>query len=69
MPTLDATTSAVLSTVGISGTTIYTFFYGIFGQAIFVGLWLIQLIWPFLLVIGILVLVVKVAGKALHWHR
>lgn len=69
MPTLDATTSAVLASVGVSGPTLYSFFTGIFGQALAVGIWLVQAIWPFLLVAGILVLFVKVAGKMLHWNR
>jgi len=66
---MDATTTAVLSSVGVTGGTLYSFFTTIFGQALNVGLWLVQAIWPFLLVIGIIVLFVKVAGKMLHWHR
>lgn len=69
MPTLDATTTAVLSSVGVSGSTLYGFLTTIFGQALNVGIWLVQAVWPFLLVAGILVLFVKVAGKMLHWHR
>lgn len=69
MPSLDATTTAVLSSVGVTGSTLYAFFTTIFGQALSVGIWLVQAIWPFLLVVGILVLFVKVAGKMLHWHR
>jgi len=69
MPTLDATTTAVFASVGISASTIYNFFVLIFNQALVVGLWLVQAIWPFLLVVGIIVLFVKVAGKMLHWHR
>jgi len=66
MPELTATTTAVLASVGVSGTDLYTFLTTIFGQALSVGLWLVQAIWPFLLVVGILVLFVKVAGKMLH---
>jgi len=69
MPSLDATTTAVLSSVGVSGASLYTFLTTLFSQALSVGLWLVQAIWPFLLVVGILVLFVKVAGKMLHWHR
>jgi len=69
MPTIDATTTAVLSSVGVSGSTLYGFFTNIFSQALSVGIWLVQAIWPFLLVVGILVLFVKVAGKMMHWNR
>jgi len=69
MPTLDATTTSVLASVGVTGTTLYSFLTTIFSQALSVGIWLVQAIWPFLLVVGILVLFVKVAGKMLHWHR
>jgi len=69
MPTVDATTSAVLASVGVSGSTLYAFLVAIFGQALSVGIWLVQAIWPFLLVAGILTLFVKVAGKMLGWHR
>jgi len=69
MPPLDATTSAVLSASGVTGTTLYAFLTLIFGQALAVGIWLVEAIWPFLLVVGILVLFAKVASKMLHWHR
>jgi hypothetical protein len=69
MPTLDATTTAVLSAVGVSGTTLYGFLTLIFSQGLSVGIWLVEAIWPFLLVAGILVLFVKVAGKVMHWNR
>jgi len=69
MPTLDATSSAVLSAAGVTGGTLYTFLTTIFGQALSVGIWLVEAIWPFLLVVGILVLFAKVASKMLHWHR
>jgi len=69
MPTVTGTTSAVLASVGVDATTLYSFFTTIFGQALSVGIWLVQAIWPFLLVVGILVLFVKVAGKMLHWNR
>jgi hypothetical protein len=69
MPTLTATTTAVLASVGVDSSTLYNFLTLIFGQALSVGIWLVEAIWPFLLVAGILVLFVKVAGKMLHWHR
>jgi len=69
MPTIDATTSAVLAATGIQGTTLYTFLQTIFGQALNVGIWLVEAIWPFLLVVGIIALFAKVGSKMLHWHR
>jgi len=72
MPALNATTTAVFQTVfGTTSSAIigYDFFVRLFSQALSVGMWLVQAIWPFLLVVGILILFVKVAGKMVHWHR
>jgi len=69
MPSVDATTTAVLASVGVSSTTLYTFLTLIFSQALSVGIWLVEAIWPFLLVVGILTLFAKVASKMLGWHR
>jgi len=69
MPTADATTTAVLASVGVTGTTLYGFLTTIFGQALSVGIWLVEAIWPFLLVAGILTLFAKVGSKMLGWHR
>lgn len=69
MPTIDATTTAVLASVGVTGTTLYSFLQNIFSQGLSVGIWLVQAIWPFLLVAGIVILFVKVGGKIMHWNR
>lgn len=69
MPTPDATTTAVLASVGVSTATLYSFLNTLFSQGLSVGIWLVESIWPFLLVVGILVLFVSVASKMLHWHR
>ena len=63
MPTLSASTTAVFSAVGISPSSIYGTFTGLVGSAVDFGLWLIQVSWPFLLAIGFIYLLWKIAHK------
>jgi len=63
MPTLDATTTAVFSSVGINASTIYDVFTGLIGTAVSFSLWLIQVSWPFLLAIGLIYLLWGLAHK------
>jgi len=49
MPTLDATTTAVFTSVGLNAETIYDIFVSLVGSAVSFGLWLVQVSWPFLL--------------------
>lgn len=51
MPTLDATTTAIFASTGLSASSIYSTFVALVGSATSFGLWLIQVSWPFLLVI------------------
>lgn len=63
MPALNATTTAVFDSVGISASTIYTTFTGLIGTAVSFGLWLVQVSWPFWLAIGFLYLMYRLATK------
>lgn len=47
MPALDATTTAVFASVGISPSSIYGIFQSLIGVAVSFGMWLIQVGWPF----------------------
>jgi len=69
MPTLDATTTTVFSSVGISASTIYDVFVGLVGTAVSFGLWLVQVSWPFLLAIGFIYLMWKLAHKFTGFGR
>lgn len=69
MPTLDATTSAAFTSAGISATGLYSFLTGLFGQGYSFALWIIQAIWPFLLVIGVLGVFYAIASAMRHWGR
>lgn len=69
MPTLDASTTAVFASVGISATTIYDVITGLIGTSVSFGLWLIQVAWPFLLVLGFIGLVVGFAYRFLRFGR
>jgi len=63
MPTLGATTTAVFSAIGLSASDIYGVFTGLIGTAVEFGLWLVQVSWPFLLGIGFIYLMWRLAHK------
>lgn len=69
MPTLNATTTAVFSSVGITAADIYAVFTGLIGTAVSFGLWMIQVSWPFLLAIGFIYLMWRLAHKFLGMGR
>jgi len=63
MPTLDATSSAVMASVGLNASSIYATFVSLIGTAVSFSLWLIQVSWPFLLAIGLIRLLWGLAHK------
>lgn len=63
MPTLNASTSAVFTSVGLDASDIYDIFISLIGTAVSFGLWLVQVSWPFLLAIGFLYLMYRLAHK------
>lgn len=69
MPTLDATSTAVFNSVGLSASTIYSTFTGLVGTAVSFGLWLVQVSWPYLLVIGFIYLMWRIAHKFTGFGR
>jgi len=69
MPILDATSTAVFTSVGLSATTIYNVFVGLVGSAVSFGLWLVQVSWPFLLVVGFIYLMWHLAHKFTGFGR
>jgi len=64
---MDATTT--LATVGISASTITTFLNTLFNQAINIMIYTFQMVWPYLLVLGIIGVVIGIAYGALHLTR
>jgi hypothetical protein len=66
MPALNATTTAIFSSVGIVPGDIYSVFVSLIGQAVSFGLWLIQVAWPFLLAIA---LISVLWGLANHYRH
>lgn len=66
MPALSASTTAVFSAVGINATDIYAIFTSLIGTSVSYILWLIQVTWPFLLVLAFLSLMYGMAQKFLH---
>jgi len=69
MPSLDATTTAVFASTGLSASTIYNVFSALVGSAVAFLLWMIQVAWPYLLVIAFILLMWKLANKYLHVGR
>lgn len=69
MPTLDATTTAVFASTGLSASGIYAVFQGLVGSATAFGLWLIQVSWPYLLVIAFIYLMWRLAHKYMGFGR
>lgn len=63
MPTLDATTTAVFASTGLNASSIYAVFLSLVGTAVSFGLWLVQVSWPFLLVIAFIYLMWSLAHK------
>lgn len=69
MPALDASSTAVFTATGLNATTIYSVFVSLIGTAVSFGLWLIQVSWPYLLVIGFIGLMWKLAHKFTGFGR
>ena len=69
MPVLDATSTAVFSSIGLSASSIYAVFVSLIGTAVSFGLWLIQVSWPFLLGIAFIYLMWKLAHKFMGFGR
>ena len=69
MPSLDATTSAQFAAVGLTASTIYATFQTLAGTAVNFGLWLVQVQWPFLLIIGAIYLLWKLAHRFTGFGR
>ena len=69
MPVLDATSTAVFTSIGLSASSIYAVFVSLIGTAVSFGLWLIQVSWPFLLGIAFIYLMWKLAHKFMGFGR
>jgi len=69
MPELGASTTAVFQSIGLNATDIYGVFTGLVGTAVSFGLWMIQVAWPFLLGIGFIYLMWRLAHKFLGMGR
>jgi len=69
MPTLDATTTAVFTSLNLSASAIYGVFQGLAGTAVNFGLWMVQVQWPFLLIIGAIYLLWRMAHRFTGFGR
>jgi len=67
---MDATTTAIFANVGISASSITGLMSTLFGQALSFTIYVMGVIWPYLLVIGLVYTVIKLVYKALGMsHR
>jgi len=69
MPSLGATTTAIFTAVGLDASSIYNTFTSLIGSAVSFGLWVIQVSWPFLLVIAFIYVIWGLATKYLRFGR
>jgi len=69
MPTLSASSSAVFTAVGLNASDIYAVFIALIGTAVSFGLWLVQVSWPFMLAIGFIYLMWRIAHKFMSVGR
>jgi len=69
MPTLNASSTAVFTSIGLSASDIYAIFVGLIGTAVSFGLWLIQVSWPFLLGLAFIYLMYRLAHKFTGFGR
>jgi hypothetical protein len=63
---MDATTTAVFNATGISATSLTTFLQTIFGQALSFSIYVIETIWPFLLVVMLFGILVGIGYMMMH---
>ncbi len=66
---MDATTTAVFSATGISANQLTGFLQTIFGQALSFTIYTIETLWPFWLVLGLLLLIIGVGMAMMHRRR
>jgi len=69
VPTLDATTTAVFASVGVTPTSLYTMLQTMIGMAISFGIWLIELSFPFLLVLAFIGVIIGLVYAFLHFGK
>lgn len=69
MPTLTASSSAVFTSTGLSATSIYNTFVSLIGTAVDFMLWMVQVSWPYLLVLAFIYLMWKIAHKFTGFGR
>lgn len=69
MPALNASTTAVFTSIGLDASDIYDVFVALVGTAVSFGLWLIQVAWPFLLGIAFIYLMWRLARKFMGFGR
>jgi hypothetical protein len=63
---MDATTTAVFNATGIDASTLTTFLQTIFGQALSFSIYVIETIWPFLLVVMLFGILVGIGYMMMH---
>lgn len=69
MPSLATSTQAVFTSIGLDAQSIYDTFVALIGTALDMGLWLVQVSFPFILGLGFIYLMYRLVGKFMHLGR
>lgn len=66
---MGTSTEAVFTAVGIDSSVFTDFLSAIFGQTVNFGLDVLEIVWPFLLVLALLSIIIGICYAALHRRR
>jgi len=66
---MDATTTAVFASAGVTPSTLTGFLQVVFNQALLFMIYIVETVWPFLLVLGLIGVIIGIAYAMLHKGR
>jgi len=66
---MDATTTAIFASAGVSPSTLTTFLTTVFNQGISFMIYTFQTVWPYLLVLALIGVIIGIAYGALRLSR
>lgn len=66
---MDATTTAVFASAGVTPSTLTNFLNTVFNQGISFMIYVFQTVWPYLLILGLISVIVGIAYGALRLAR
>jgi len=63
---MDATTTALFTAAGVDPSTVQTFLSTVFGQGLHFFIYMMEYVWPFILIIGLVLFFWRLAAS---WAR